>query len=1048
MNHVELLNGTRVQGNTLNESGGGIYTSGDGFGGGDTLLVTNSEISGNSAVRGGGISALNDTVIIQSSTVHGNTATRDGGGLHTGNSFGEGIVRVSDSEFSKNTAVRGGGIYNSGDFLHVLRSVVDENRVVGNFDTPQRGSALGGGIYSANHSATQFFVIESIVSSNSSTVAVNAPESEGAVGGGIYARSGGSFARTAFTGNRAVGGENGQAFGGAIALVAGDMLTSNLTFSGNQSDGDGGAVALFANAGSASLTSTTMTNNQADADMDGVGVGGAIWSESTTPMRLDSTIVAGNFRRTDIPDNVFGEATATSDHNLIGVGDGLSGITNGVNGNQIGTAAEPIDPLIGPLQDNGGPSPTHALLPGSPAIDAGNTSNDTDQRGVDRPDDDSLRDIGAFELVSVHDFGDAPTPYPTTLAENGARHSIGSLYLGQSVDIDVDGVHSPTGMANTDDNSQSPDDEDGVLFVEAVPGFSGRVEVTASAPGLLNAWADMNLSGSWENSETILNNVPVVAGLNVIDFDLPAPSSDGPANFTTITRFRLSSAGNLTPTGEATDGEVEDHVIDIKQIIVPSNFGENGFDFNNLGGPREIEWYDPDIAVGYDYTVNEGGDNFTSVKLPAGFGDDIFTLEFTDGSGTDQSITLNAFEEYDFEDTAQGNTSGGIATFRITGIERSELLDPDDGLAFATGIAFGDVDESGESDIRFTMSPLATPEANNDDYTTDEGVVLNGSSVLANDTDRNEDVLTAELVSGPGDGVLEFNADGTFTYTPDADFFGTDTFAYVANDGVSFSDPATVTITVEQGDGDDEPTVEVIPDPLDPNQTALLVKGTSQDDVIVFKRRRHGHIEVVVNQEILGTFSDIDVVIAYGLVGNDRISVSGHLSVDARLFGNDGNDTLRAGWAGNNVLDGGSGDDVLRGSLFGSSVLVGAAGNDRLFGGILSRDILIGGADADNLYGAVFGRSILIGGTTSHDSDIAALSALQSEWNTRRHPATRIDNLTNGGGLNGDHTLKIGESVQQDQAIDQVFGGWFSDWFFELDHDRLRNVRRNDFVAR
>ena len=61
-------------------------------------------------------------------------------------------------------------------------------------------------------------------------------------------------------------------------------------------------------------------------------------------------------------------------YNLIGIDTGLSGISNGSNGNQIGTAASPIDPKIGPLANNGGSTLTHALLAGSPAINAGSNA--------------------------------------------------------------------------------------------------------------------------------------------------------------------------------------------------------------------------------------------------------------------------------------------------------------------------------------------------------------------------------------------------------------------------------------------------------------------------------------------------------------------------------------------------------------------------------------------------------------------------------------------------------------------------------------------------
>src|SRR5216683_6473790 len=105
-------------------------------------------------------------------------------------------------------------------------------------------------------------------------------------------------------------------------------------------------------------------------------------------------------------------------YNLIG--DGTGATITPTTGDQIGTAGSPINPLLAPLQDNGGPTFTHALLPGSPAIDTGSAATDpvsgtsitTDQRGLPRPVDDPAianasggdgSEIGAFEVQ-------APTP--------------------------------------------------------------------------------------------------------------------------------------------------------------------------------------------------------------------------------------------------------------------------------------------------------------------------------------------------------------------------------------------------------------------------------------------------------------------------------------------------------------------------------------------------------------------------------------------------------------------------------------------------------------
>ena len=91
------------------------------------------------------------------------------------------------------------------------------------------------------------------------------------------------------------------------------------------------------------------------------------------------------------------------------------------------------------------------------------------------------------------------------------------------------------------------------------------------------------------------------------------------------------------------------------------------------------------------------------------------------------------------------------------------------------------------------------PVANNDSYTTGENTVLNvlPTGVLANDTDADNDPLTAQLVSPTSHGNLTLNANGSFTYTPAAGFSGTDSFTYNANDGTLNSvTPATVTLTV------------------------------------------------------------------------------------------------------------------------------------------------------------------------------------------------------------------------------------------------------------
>ncbi|HKB00735.1 MAG TPA: Ig-like domain-containing protein, partial [Gemmataceae bacterium] len=90
------------------------------------------------------------------------------------------------------------------------------------------------------------------------------------------------------------------------------------------------------------------------------------------------------------------------------------------------------------------------------------------------------------------------------------------------------------------------------------------------------------------------------------------------------------------------------------------------------------------------------------------------------------------------------------------------------------------------------------PVAKDDSYATDVNVALTvpAAGVLANDTDVDGDALAAVLVSGPANGTLTLNTDGSFTYTPAGDFTGTDTFTYRARDGAADSALATVTVQV------------------------------------------------------------------------------------------------------------------------------------------------------------------------------------------------------------------------------------------------------------
>src|SRR6185295_18058222 len=208
---------------------------------------------------------------------------------------------------------------------------------------------------------------------------------------------------------------------------AATLMITNSTVSGNNANVNGGGLAATVGTTS-TLTNVTVTDNRADNDNNGTGGAGGIASFGT--MTLKNTILAGNFNEdgpTDASDDANGSTfDPASSHNLIGNGDGTTGITNGVNNNQVGTGASPIDPQLGPLANNGGPTQTHRLLSGSLALDVGNnayvtappflnTVPITDQRGTGFPRIASTTvDVGAYELQPPTAQNDTYAPIEDT----------------------------------------------------------------------------------------------------------------------------------------------------------------------------------------------------------------------------------------------------------------------------------------------------------------------------------------------------------------------------------------------------------------------------------------------------------------------------------------------------------------------------------------------------------------------------------------------------------------------------------------------------------
>ncbi len=171
------------------------------------------------------------------------------------------------------------------------------------------------------------------------------------------------------------------------------------------------------------------------------------------------------------------------------------------------------------------------------------------------------RSVAYADHLPAVDFGDAPAPYPTLLADDGARHIPIGARLGAARDVELNGFPSVT--ADGDDSAGVPDDEDGVQFGGIAEGGSlaaVNILLTNADSARVDAWIDFDRDGDWDDpADKILDSVLVSNAVQTLNFSLPAGVTSGEA----YARVRLSGAGGLDPTGPAADGEVEDYVVTI-----------------------------------------------------------------------------------------------------------------------------------------------------------------------------------------------------------------------------------------------------------------------------------------------------------------------------------------------------------------------------------------------------------------------------------------------------------------------------------------------------
>jgi CSLREA domain-containing protein len=212
---------------------------------------------------------------------------------------------------------------------------------------------------------------------------------------------------------------------GAIGNESGGTVTiTDSTISGNSTSTVGGAII---NDGAVTVNDSTIFGNNA-------GTAGGIYNNAGTAT-LNNTILAGNTDTVGTPD---GDGAFSGSDNLIGNGAGITGITNGTNGNEIGTSASPLNPMLSALGNYGGPTQTMLPLPGSPVICSGSSSvvpsgTSTDQRGV-------AFNAGGYCPTNIVDEGAVQTDYSIGFSTNPPASVVSQTSFTAAVTLDESGA--------------------------------------------------------------------------------------------------------------------------------------------------------------------------------------------------------------------------------------------------------------------------------------------------------------------------------------------------------------------------------------------------------------------------------------------------------------------------------------------------------------------------------------------------------------------------------------------------------------------------------
>ena len=908
------------------------------------------------------------------------------------------------------------------------------------------------------------------------------------------------------------GNVGADSHGGGIANSGGTLTVRNSTISGNTALGDGGGI--YANSGTSTVLNSTISGNAATLSGGGIHTyrgtltvtnstisgnaaalsGGGMYGDECT-VSLGNTILAGN-TAPDGPDGGNDGGTITSQgNNLIGNNSGF-GLTAAA-GDLVGTSESPIDPLLGPLQNNGGPTPTHALLPGSPAIDAGSNTLatdaglTTDQRGVsffraaDGDQDWTIAvDIGAYEVQTLTLTGGM------TDDENDGDYSSNDLSLREAIIFANTTPGNDTIMvsAGTYTLSIAGTGEDGALTGDLDIANNGTVTI-------IGAGADTTTI----NANRIDRVFHVLSGANLTLQGLTitngsAITCDGGGIFNdhgTLTVANSVVSGNSATRGYRGNGGglYNSGTLTVTHSTISGNTAiDEGGGIGNNGGTVAVTG---STISGNSARYKGGGIDSqggalsvagstvsgNSADVGAGIDSDSGTLTVVGSTISANSadfggggIYANSSALTVTNSTISGNVAnragGGIDTYSGTLTVLNSTISANS-AEYGGGIR----DFSGVLVLGNTIVAGNIADTGPDGFKNGGSITSQGNNLIGNQNGfrfgfvaKASDLLDVNPHLGP----LQDNGGATWTHTlltgsPAIDA-GSNTLANDA--GLTTDQRGASFARFVDGDGDSTSTTDI--GACEAQILAVTLSGSAE----VVVGATDGYVTVLIDgvaDDSLGTrlAEEVRQIVVRGSHGDDLIDLSA-VSIGTYpnmtgvlIVGGPGDDTLIGssfgdvidGNGGNDQITGGAGDDQLSGS-HGHDVLQAGPGNDVVLGG-WGRDSLSGGAGDDVLNGQD-GRDTLM---EAVDADLTLSDTQLTGLGVDRLGRIETAQLSGGAGDNkldavdftGMTTLAGGDGDDEligGHAADVLWGGEGNDLLTGHDgDDTLGGGAGNDVLS-